>query len=313
MFARTSRTRASLAGTSLVRTAQVSCACITAVLAATVPAAPAAAATFNVACSEGALVAAINAANGTTASDTLNLSPHCTYALTGELPAITSTIEINGANATLGPSSGAFRILTVNGGDLTLRSTVVEGGNAAGSPVATGAGGGIVVTGNGALTLTSSVVRSNLANFGGGLSVFTGSRAVVRASTISDNTANNNGGGIVSDGTVSVTASRITDNRAGNAGGGIASIGTLTVTSTNIADNDAGIGAGVANGVPGIPQGTAALTATTITGNTATAAPGGLYNNNPAAGAVRLTATRITGNLPSNCTGSPVLVTGCAN
>ncbi|MEV7615690.1 hypothetical protein [Streptomyces sp. NPDC089799] len=296
------------ARTSLVRTAQVFCVGITAALA--VPAAPAAAATINVACNQTALVNAINTANGTTASDTLNLSPHCTYLLTSELPAITSTIAINGANSTLRRAAGTFRILTVNGGDLTLRTTVVEGGDATGSPVASGAGGGIVVTGNGRLTLIAGTLRSNVANFGGGLSVFSGSQAVVRASTVTGNTANNNGGGIVSDGTVTVIASSITENTAGNAGGGIASIGTLTVNSTDITGNVATTGAGVANGVPGIQAGTAAFTATSITGNAAVTV-GGVYNNNPAAGAVRLTATRVVNNIPNNCLTSPNPVPGC--
>lgn len=219
-----------LTRTSLVRTAQVLFMGATVTLASTALAAPASAATLNVACTQAALQAAITTANGTTASDTLNLAPGCTYQLTAELPAITTTVLINGNGATINRQSGTFRILTVNGGNLTLRTATLSNGDAGGSPIATDAGG---------------------------LSVFSGSLANVGTSTFRSNIATQNGGGIVSDGTVNVTASQITANQAAGAGGGIAHIGTLSVRATSITGNTATFGGGLANGVPAASGGTA--------------------------------------------------------
>lgn len=296
--------------TSLVRAVQGLCAGVAAMLASTALATPASAATLPVACSQTALRNAIIAANNTPASDTLLLTARCTYQLTTELPAITSPIVISGSAATITRTAGTFRILTVDGGNLSVLSTTITNGDATGSSVQNGAGGGIVVTGNGTLNLTSSTIRNNHANFGGGISVFSGSQAQVTGTTITANSATQNGGGIVSDGTVTVTSALIRGNSAGNVGGGVANIGTLTVISTNILANTAtNGGGGLANGVPAVSGGTATLIAGTIRNNTAGGTnPGGIYNNG---GTVALSGTVVVANNPNNCLTSPTPVPGC--
>ncbi|MFD6322387.1 hypothetical protein ACFWOL_05760 [Streptomyces sp. NPDC058442] len=295
---------------SLIRSAQVLCIGTAAALTPIVLAPPASAATLPVACSETALRNAINTANGTPVSDTLNLAPDCTYQLTTELPAITSPIVINGNGDTITRLSGTFRILTVNGGALTLRAAVLSNGDATGSSVENGAGGAIVVTGNGSLNLNSGVIRDNHANFGGGISVFSGSRAQVNTSAFTGNSATQNGGGIVSDSTVTVNSSQFSRNTAGNVGGGIANIGTLTVSASNIVNNTApNGGGGLANGVPAASGGTSTVTVSNISNNSASGAhPGGIYNNG---GTVTLRVSRVAANTPSNCLNSPSPVPGC--
>ncbi|MET7539096.1 hypothetical protein [Streptomyces sp. NPDC005507] len=295
---------------SLVRTAQVLCIGTAVTLAPVALAAPASAATLPVACSETALRTAINTANSTPGGDTLNLRPGCLYKLTTELPAITSPVVINGNLATITRTSGTFRILTVNGGNLTLRSAVLSNGDATGSPVQNGAGGAIVVTGNGTLNLSGSVIRNNHAAFGGGVSVFSGSVANLSADTFTGNSATQNGGGLVSDGTVTVNLSQFRGNSAGSAGGGIASIGTLTVNVSNIVNNTApNGGGGLANGVPSASGGTSKVTASNISNNSASGVnPGGIYNNG---GTVTLHADRVAANTPNNCLNSPTVVPGC--
>ncbi|CAG6397433.1 hypothetical protein NMG29_24920 [Streptomyces cocklensis] len=295
---------------TLVRTAQVLGIGTAAALSSAALATPASAATLPVACSATALQSAINTANSTPGGDTLILAPGCTYRLTTELPAITSPIVINGNGDTITRQTGTFRILTVNGGDLDLRSAVITNGDATGSSVQNGAGGGIVVTGNGTLTVNASVIRNNHANFGGGLSVFNGSQARVNASLVSANSAAQNGGGIVSDGTLTVNATVVRGNQAGNAGGGIANIGTLTVNASTILGNSApNGGGGLANGVPAAPGGTSTLTASVISNNTSSGTnPGGIYNNQ---GTVTLRVTVVIANNPSNCLNSPTAVPGC--
>ncbi|MFG2638379.1 hypothetical protein ACGFX8_31995 [Streptomyces sp. NPDC048362] len=271
----------------------------------------ASAATLPVACSETALRDAINTANSTpNSSDTLNLAGGCTYRLTAELPAITSPIVINGNGDTITRVAGTFRILTVDGGALTVRAATLSNGDATGSAVANGAGGAIVVTNNGSLNLNATVIQNNHANFGGGISVFSGSRAQINASTFTGNSATQNGGGIVSDGTVAVNASQISGNTAGGAGGGIASIGTLTINASRIQNNTAQTGGGLANGVPAVAGGTSTVTASNISNNSANVGnPGGVYNNG---GTVTLRASRVAANTPSNCLNSPSPVPGCA-
>ncbi|MEU6576816.1 hypothetical protein [Streptomyces sp. NPDC046805] len=297
---------------SLVRAARAFCVGALATLASTAPAVPASAATLQVACNEAALRSAIDTANGTAARDTLNLSGGCVYRLTGALPDITSPIVINGSVATITRQTGAsaFRILTVNGGDLTLRTTFVTGGDVRGGSGLAGAGGGIVVYDNGSLKLNTSVVTGNRAEFGGGISVFSGSTADVNASTFTGNHATQNGGGIVNDGTVSVDATRFSTNSADGAGGAIASVGSLTVNASSLTNNQAATGAGLANGVPNAGGGTSSVSASTISNNTAQGTnPGGIVN---IGGSVTLRSTRAADNTPNNCLTGPSSVPGCA-
>ncbi|MGW6140116.1 hypothetical protein [Streptomyces sp. NPDC055140] len=295
---------------SLVRTAQVLCIGAAATLAPVALAAPASAATLPVACSEAALQAAITAANSTPAGDTLNLRPGCPYALTAELPPITTPVVINGNFATIS-GSGTFRIFTVDGGNLTLRAAVLSNGDATGSSFQNGAGGAIVVDGNGTLNLSGSVIRNNHAAFGGGVSVFSGSEAHISGDTFTGNSATQNGGGLVSDGTVTVNLSQFSGNTAGNTGGGIASIGTLTVNISNLVNNTAtNGGGGLANGVPAASGGTSKVNASNISNNSAGGAnPGGIYNNG---GTVTLRASRVAANTPNNCLHGPTVVPGCS-
>ncbi|MDF6022995.1 hypothetical protein [Streptomyces sp. JH34] len=295
---------------TLARSVQALCVGTAATFAPIALAPHASAATLPVACSETALRNAINTANGTPGSDTLNLAPGCTYGLSDELPPITTPIVVNGNSDTITRTSGTFRILTVNGGALTLRAAILSEGDATGSMIANGAGGAIVVTGNGSLNLSAGVIRSNDANFGGGISVFNGSRAQISASVFTQNTATQNGGGIVSDGVVTVSASQISGNTANQRGGGIASIGTLTVSASNLVNNTApNGGGGLANGVPAAPGGTSTVIASNISNNNAGGAnPGGVYNNG---GTVTLRASRVAANTPNNCLNSPSPVPGC--
>ncbi|MEU6775220.1 hypothetical protein [Streptomyces sp. NPDC046759] len=297
---------------SFVRTARVLCMGAASAFVPIALAAPASAATLRVACSEAALQSAINTANSTPGSDTLNLAPRCTYRLTTELPAITSPIRINGNEDTITRVSGTFRIFTVSGGDLTLVGATLTNGDATGSPIQTGAGGAIVVTGNGSLTLLGDLIARNHANFGGGISVFTGSQAQVTGSVFTGNTAAVNGGAIASDGQTTVNASNLSGNTADNVGGAIANTGTLTVNASTILNNTApNGGGGLANGVTAQPGGTSTVTASVIIGNSASGTnPGGIYNNQ---GTVDLRATVVIRNSPSNCLNSPTPVPGCRN
>ncbi|MBB6438471.1 hypothetical protein [Streptomyces candidus] len=261
-------------------------------LAATTTAAHAA--TIPVACSENALVAAVNLANSTSAPDTLVLASGCTYAMTSPhgglanaLPVITSRIEMLGPATVTRSSLLPFRIAEVSSkGSLTLTTGVAfTGGSVVGN------GGGIL--NSGAVTLTVSSLTGNTATLnGGGLANAdtpngTAPAATFTRSQVSDNTALLQGGGIYNGVRGTLTTTGVTGsplfvigNVAGTQGGGIAANNSTATT----------------------------LTDTAVTSNSAGLTAGGVHRSG---GTMTTTNTPITANIPNNCVGSAPAVPNC--
>ncbi|MEU4519066.1 hypothetical protein AB0F52_10170 [Amycolatopsis sp. NPDC024027] len=256
--------------------------------------------TIPVACSETALVAAVNLANSTPTSDTLVLAGGCTYGMTtahggaaNALPVITTPIQMTGpatvTNASL-LGLGMFRIAEVGPtGNLTLVTGVAfTRGNVVGD------GGGIL--NRGAVTLTGSSLTGNTATGnGGGLAnndtpTGTAPAATFTNSPLSGNTTLLGDGGAIYNGlrgTLSVTGVSgsplfITGNNAGR-GGGISTINSTatTLTQTAVTDNHALL----------------------LLGNS-----GGVYRQG---GTMTTTNAPITANTPNNCVGSVPAVPNC--
>jgi predicted outer membrane repeat protein len=271
---------------------------------------PAAQASTPVACSETALVDAVNHANSI-GGDTLALASGCIYGMTAShgsagngpdaLPVITTRIEMIGP-ATITRTSGSFRIAEVSStGSLTLTTGVALTNGSASTD-----GGGIL--NHGAVTLTGSSLSGNTATGnGGGLANAdtpsgTAPAATFTRSPVSNNTAGTNGGGIYNGqrGTLTTTGVsgsplNITGNTAtgtllglfgGGRGGGIAAVNSTatTLTQTAVTNNHAG-------GLLGL-------------GGTA----GGVYRLN---GTMTTTNSPITANTPNNCVGSAPAVPNC--
>lgn len=279
--------------------------------------------TIPVACSETALVEAVNLANTTSLADTLVLAGGCTYGLTSAhggltngLPVITTPIEMIGPATITRASLLPFRIAEVSStGSLTLTTSVALTNGSA----LLGDGGGIL--NHGAVTLT--------------------------VSSLSGNTATGDGGGILNRGAVTLTNSSLSGNTAllGN-GGGLANADTpsgtapaATFTNSPVSNNTAllGDGGGIYNGVRGTLTttgvsgspliitgntgtrggGIAAVnsTATTLTQTAVTVNQAGLLGT--AGGVYRVGGTMtnntspITANTPNNCVGSTPAVPGC--
>jgi hypothetical protein len=122
--------------------------------------------TIPVACSENALVAAVNLANTTTSADTLVLAGGCTYPLTSAhggltngLPVITIPIAMIGPAVITRSSVLPFRFAEVSTtGSLTLTTSVI--------PTNGSDGGGIL--NRGAVALTNSGLIGNVATLNGG-------------------------------------------------------------------------------------------------------------------------------------------------
>jgi hypothetical protein len=239
-----------------------------------------------VACSQTALVAAINLANSSGGGN-VPLTPGCTYILTHSngggangpdgLPIITTVISLTGsANViTRSPAAPPFRIAEVSAtGNLTLTSVTLSNGSAQ-----TGNGGGILNFGS--VTLTSGGLTGNTAlGNGGGIASgpAAGAAATFTDSVLTGNTVlTGSGGGLYSQGgTATFTGTPVRGNTAllGN-GGGIATIdAVLTLTSSPVTANAA---------APLVGEG------------------GGIYRNG---GTATVTTSPISANTPNNCTGS---------
>jgi hypothetical protein len=126
-----------------------------------------------------------------------------------------------------------------------------------------------------------------------------GGSATVTNSTLSNNTASGiafGGGGIANYGTFTVTDTLITENRSTSGiGGGITNYGTLVVTNSTLSNNSA---AGNAYGGGGIDNATMlTMDNSTVTGNTATGDYGGGISTG---GTAVITDSTISGNTAAN-------------
>lgn len=246
-----------------------------------------------VACSETALVAAVNLANSTAAADTLVLAGGCTYQLTSAhggltngLPVITTPIAMLGPAVIARASLLLFRIAEVSPtGSLTLTTSVVfTNGSAVGD-------GGAILN-RGAVTLTSSGLIGNFATLnGGGLAnadtpAGTAPAATFTRSNVTGNTALLRGGGIYNGLRGSLTTTGVSGNplfilnNTGSQGGGVAAVNSTATT----------------------------MTQTAVTVNTALLTAGGVYREG---GTMTTTNSPITANTPNNCVGSVPAVPNC--
>jgi hypothetical protein len=249
--------------------------------------------TIPVACSENALVVAVNLANNTPGADTLVLAGGCTYGLTSAhgglttgLPVITSQMELIGPATITRASLLLFRIFEVSStGNLTLTTSVaVTNGSVVGD------GGGIL--NRGAVTLTNSSLRGNLATLnGGGLANADTPDGAAPAATftrspVTDNVALLNGGGIYNGlrGTLTTTGvtggPMLVGGNTGSRGGGIAAVSSTATT----------------------------MTQTAVTTNVAVLTAGGVYRQG---GTMTNNNSPISGNLTNNCLGSVPAVPSC--
>ncbi|WP_404307455.1 CHRD domain-containing protein [Neorhodopirellula lusitana] len=197
----------------------------------------------------------------------------------GSLTVTDSTITTNVASGSSGSGGGV-----ANAGTATLSNTMIT------SNTANRAGGGIEAFGDSSTTLTGVNLDSNNAGIspataapgnGGGLHISGSGNATITGGTVDNNTAASEGGGLWNGGgTMTVDGTSITGNVASgddadNGGGGIFNNGgELIVVSAmitgNVADGTSGSGGGILN------LGTASFVDTTISGNTANRAGGGV-------------------------------------
>ena len=180
------------------------------------------------------------------------------YADAGEQTIVTLTDSIVSGNSSMGTFSAGTGISNWNS-DVTLHSTIVSGNNSLGT---LSGGAGIYQTG-GTLTIHDSLIAQNTtagANSDGGGIANSGGTVLVNQSRILNNSTaahDVHGGGVHNlNGNLEIRDSTIADNRvpgANSNGGGIASMTDLMGLTTSIINS-------------------------TVSGNSATKAGGGVYN-----------------------------------
>ncbi|MGP3951139.1 hypothetical protein [Streptomyces sp. 7N604] len=182
--------------------------------------------------------------------------------------------------------------------------------------------GGALDFDSGTITIGGSTITNNTVNrpssgFAGG--IYNNGNLTVTGSSISGNTINSpsggfpDGGGIENNDTLTIRNSRVSDNTinaqgaTSSLGGGIANFGApLTIDGTALSGNKINDTGSQAGGLYN-SGGTVTLIASRISNNVSDAPPGGVFTTT----AFSAVGSAITNNIPTNCTGSPVIPTGC--
>ncbi|HEX9003298.1 MAG TPA: choice-of-anchor Q domain-containing protein [Blastocatellia bacterium] len=221
-----------------------------------------------------------------------------TINLASALPALTTSLNINGPGANLltvrRDTGGDYRVFNILSGKVvTISGLTISNGK-----TTSGQGGGIL--NNGTLSLTNCILSGNQASAsvaqGGGIYSATGTLNVSNC-TLSGNTSSSNnnisgnnlgGGGIfVGNGVVNITGSTFSGNTSTNVGGSgshgggglYLEAGTLNISNSTLSGNTVSNGAG--GGLRTRGPGSANLVNTTITNNFA-GRGGGFFNNSAA-------------------------------
>jgi hypothetical protein len=218
------------------------------------------------------------------------------------------TIAGAGAATTVVDGSRLDRVFDVLAGATVAISglTITGGLRVAGADPDVGGG----IRNRGALTLTASAVRGNVAGEGGGIANEPSGRLTLVGSAVIGNRALT-GGGIRNEGTLTATESRFSANGA-VIGGGIANRGVLALAGGAIGGNEAVadelIGGGDGGGLQNAAGATATLDGVTVADNLArgvrtTPASGGGIDNG---GRLTLRGSTVSANLARNGDGGGI-------
>lgn len=206
-----------------------------------------------------------------------------------------STLRGNRTGA--GPGNGGGLHLTGPGAVVVEDSKVLK--NRAASE-----GGGLWNSADGQMTVTGTVLKGNVASgaeatMGGGALFNDGGTLAVEGVTATGNRATGaagSGGGVLNDqGTLSVNDSTFRRNRAVRAGGGIeTNLGTVDLAMVDLLGNTTGDAPGNGGGLHLTGMAQVTYDGGTVTGNEAAAQGGGLWNSDT--GFLTVTGVDVTGN-----------------
>jgi len=215
------------------------------------------------------------------------------------------TIMGNGAANTVFDGNLGSRVFTIsNEAQVTISAVTMTRGSASDS------GGAMSVSGNATVVVEACVISNNTAsgdnaNQGGG-GIYNNANLTLQNGTIvMNNTAggtSGSGGGILNDvgGSLTVSDCMISGNSASRAGGGIEDVSgdvtTVTITNVTITNNNTGSAPGNGGGIHITGAGSMMITGGAVSGNTASAEGGGLWNG---AGTMTVSGVTIDGNKAS--------------
>ncbi len=240
-------------------------------------------------CSADFLILSINNANSNgPGTDTIDLDPGCVYELgvvdntvdgNNGTPSITSSIVINGNDATVRRSTGAqksaIRLFHISqGGELVLNNVTLLDGLAMEPTNVTDTirNSGGAIFNRGVLTVNNSLITANRARRAGG-GIYNVGTMTINTTTIENNETNignepnESGGGILNTGTAAINDSTIANNIASQSAGGIGNSGDLTITNCTISGNSTTLSE-IISGAAMINAGNATISYTTIADNT---------------------------------------------
>ncbi|MGV9249529.1 hypothetical protein [Streptomyces sp. NPDC003710] len=192
-------------------------------------------------------------------------------------------------------------------GDVTTDSVVFDRNFAADY------GGAIDHEGGDSVYRNTTLKNNTTGLGGGGIDLDGGTAQFINSKIINNTTTGSNGGGIFN-GAVPVTLikTEVAGNvvgGSGGSGGGISQLpgGTLVLRDSSVDRNSAnGSGTSQAGGIYN-DGGTVTLDHSEVNNNASTVAPGGVWTNTQ----FTVNRSEIRRNIPTNCAGSPVIVTGC--
>jgi hypothetical protein len=184
------------------------------------------------------------------------------------LPGGTASVTIDGGDGVTVDGAGQSRVLQVDSGvQAILEHLTISHGSV------TGINAGAGIYNQGRLTVSSSTVSSNSADYGGG--IYNSGTLAVSQTTLSANSANLYGGGIyIFGGTLTVSSSTLAANSTYDGGGIFQLNGRMTLSGSTLSSNAATYGGG---GIYSF-AGTLTVSNSTLTGNSTGQVGGGIYN-----------------------------------
>ncbi|MGW2696699.1 hypothetical protein [Streptomyces sp. NPDC001296] len=174
-----------------------------------------------------------------------------------------------------------------------------------------GVGGAIGQEEGNAVHRNTTLTNNTAGSDGGGIDVEAGTVQFINSKIINNTTAGAQAGGIFNDASMTLIKTEVSGNVVGGSvgkGGGIyENFGTLVLRDSSVDHNSAnGSGTSQAGGIYNT-NGTVTLDHSEVNNNASTVAPGGVWTDTQ----FTVNRSEIRRNIPTNCAGSPVIVTGC--
>ncbi|OIK25516.1 hypothetical protein [Streptomyces malaysiense] len=215
-----------------------------------------------------------------------------------------------GATAYITRSEFTFNNAGNTGGGLQSDGTVTTDGVEFDRNLARSFGGAIDHDAGDSVHRNTTLKNNATGTEGGAIDIDGGTVQFIDSKIINNTTTGSDGGGIWNGASLTLTRTEVSGNVAGDAngaGGGIWNTGTLVLRDSSVERNSANGGGSSQGGGIYSAGGAVTLDHSRVNYNASTTAPGGVYTGTQ----FTVNQSEIRHNIPTNCDGSPVIVTGC--